>query len=220
MTEQMEAYLDLSVDFGQKLNVDLIIARGISNIENQIRFSQNKIDINKQWHSKMIELVVVVDENRLSISEFSPTSDENVKERVEAAVKFTKRMGVSPFFQGTEEKVSSYPKQEWLVDAIIQDYREKAPDDVNACIDSAIDAGAARVAGSYLFGEKTIYLKSSMGPNGSYTGTFYNLTVRAFQDELDASGQGLACGRIPSETPWRHPPPRRPRRSRAGLGCR
>ena len=37
MTEQMEAYLDLSVDFGQKLNVDLIIARGISNIENQIR---------------------------------------------------------------------------------------------------------------------------------------------------------------------------------------
>lgn len=194
----MKAYIDLSVEFGQKLNVDLIIARGILNEENQIRFSQNKIDINKQWYSNMIELVVVVDENRLSMREFSPTSIENVKERVEASVKFTKRMGASPFFQGTEERVSSYPKQVWIADDNIQDYREKAPDDVNACIDNALDAGAVRVAGSYLFGEKTIYLKSSAGPNGSYTGTYYNLTVRAFQDELDASGQGLACGRIPS----------------------
>ncbi|UCG00707.1 MAG: TldD/PmbA family protein [Candidatus Heimdallarchaeota archaeon] len=197
MSEQMEGYVELSIETGQKLNVDLIIARGISNIENQIRFSQNKIDINKQWDSKKIELVIVVDENRLSISEFSPTSDKNVKERVEATVKFTKKMGVSPFFQGVEEKISKYPKQDWLADTKIQDYREKAPDDVNASIDTAISAGGVRIAGSYLFGDKTIYLKSSAGPSGSYAGTYYNFTVRAFQDELDASGQGLACGRIP-----------------------
>ncbi|MFW9903338.1 MAG: TldD/PmbA family protein [Candidatus Thorarchaeota archaeon] len=197
MSEQIEEYVDLSVEIGQKLNVDLIIARGISNIENQIRFSQNKIDINKQWHSKKVELVVVADENRLSISEFSPTSDEDVKERVEAIVKFTHKMAPTPFFQGVEETISSYPKQEWFADARIQDYREKAPVDVNACIDSAITAGAVRVAGSYLFGEKNFYLKSSAGPSGKYTGTYYNFTVRAFQEELDASGQGLACGRIP-----------------------
>lgn len=197
MSEQIEGYVDLSVEIGQKLSVDLIIARGISNIENQIRFSQNKIDINKQWHSKMIELVIVVDENRLSISEFSPTSNKNVKERVEATVKFTQKMAATPFFQGVEENISRYPKQEWLADTKIQDYREKAPNDVNACIDTAISAGAVRVAGSYLFGEKNICLKSSAGPSGSYTGTYFNFTVRAFQDELDASGQGLACGRIP-----------------------
>ncbi len=198
MTEQMEAFVDLSVEIGQKLDADLIIARGISNIENQIRFSQNKIDINKQWQSDMIELIVVVDDNRLSTSEFSPSSNENVKEQVEASVNFTKKMPASPFFQGTEEKISSYPKQEWLADTKILDYQEKAPNDVNACIDAALAAGAVRVAGSYLFGEKTILLKSSAGPRGSYTGTYYNLTVRAFQEELDASGQGLACGRIPS----------------------
>jgi PmbA protein len=197
MSEQIEEYVDLSVEIGQKLNVDLIIARGISNIENQIRFSQNKIDINKQWHSKKVELVVVVDENRLSINEFSPTSNENVKERIEATVKFTHKMDATPFFQGVEEGISSYPKQEWFADAKIQDYRDKAPNDVNACIDSAISAGAVRVAGSYLFGERNLYLKSSAGPSGRYTGTYYNLTVRAFQEELDASGQGLACGRIP-----------------------
>lgn len=195
----MEAYVDLSVEIGQKLDVDLIIARGISNIENQIRFSQNKIDINKQWHSKMIELIVVVDDNRLSTNEFSPSSNENVKEQVEASVKFTKKMGASPFFQGTEEKISSYPKQEGLADTKILDYQEKAPNDINACIDAAFTAGAVRVAGSYLFGEKTIFLNSSAGPRGSYTETYYNLTVRAFQEELDASGQGLACGRIPSD---------------------
>jgi PmbA protein len=112
-------------------------------------------------------------------------------------VKFTRKMDATPFFQGVEEGISSYPKQEWFADAKIQDYRDKAPNDVNACIDSAISAGAVRVAGSYLFGERNLYLKSSAGPNGRYTGTYYNLTVRAFQEELDASGQGLACGRIP-----------------------
>ncbi len=194
----MEAYVDLSVEIGQKLDIDLIIARGISNIENQIRFSQNKIDINKQWHSNVIELVLVVDDNRVSTTEFSPTSNENVKENVEESIKFTKKMAASPFFQGTEEKISSYPKQEWLADTKILDYREKAPNDVNACIDAALAAGAIRVAGSYLFGQKTVSLKSSAGPRGSYTGTYYNLTIRAIQKELDASGQGLACGRIPS----------------------
>lgn len=197
MSEQIEGYVDLSVETGQKLNVDLIIARGISNIENQVRFSQNKIDINKQWNSKMVELVVVVDENRLSISEFSPTSNESVKENVEATVKFTQNMAANPFFQGVEETSSSYPEPAWLADTKIRDYHEKAPQDVNACIDAAISAGAVRVAGSYLFGEKKIYLKSSAGPSGSYTGTFYNFTVRAFQDELDASGQGFTCGRMP-----------------------
>ncbi|MHA2224655.1 MAG: TldD/PmbA family protein [Candidatus Hodarchaeales archaeon] len=197
MSEQMEAFADLSVEIGQKLNVDLIIARAISNIENQIRFSQNKIDINKQWHSKMIELIVVVDDNRLSTSQFTPTSNKDVKDQVETAVKFTHKMAASPFFQGIEEKISNYPNQEWLADADIHDYRDKAPNDVNDCIDTAISAGAVRVSGSYLFGDKTLYLKSSEGPSGSYSETYYNFTVRAFQDDLDASGQGLACGRIP-----------------------
>ena len=193
----IEDYVDSTIEIGQKLDVDLIIARGISNIENQIRFSQNKIDINKQWHSKMVELVVVVDENRLSVTEFSPTSNKSVKEHVEATVKFARKMAANPFYQGVEDTISSYPEQDWLADTRIRDYREKAPEDVNACIDAAISAGAVRVAGSYLFAKKNIYLKSSAGPSGSYTGTYYNFTVRAFQDELDASGQGLACGRIP-----------------------
>ncbi|MFX0013331.1 MAG: TldD/PmbA family protein [Promethearchaeota archaeon] len=198
MSEQIKSYVDFSVEIGQKCNVDLIIARGVSNIENQIRFSQNKIDINKQWYSNIIELAVVVDENRVSTSEFSPTSNENVKDQVEATVKFTKKMAASPFFQGVEKTISNYPKQDWLTDPKIKDYREKAPNDINTCINAAIEAGAVRVAGSYLFGEKRVYLKSSAGPNGSYTGTYYNLTLRAFQEDLDASGQGLASGRIPS----------------------
>ncbi len=90
MSEQIEAYVDLAVETGQKLSTDLIIARGISNVENQIRFSQNKIDINKQWYSNIVELVVVVDENRIATSEFSPTTSSGVKKQIEAMVKFAK----------------------------------------------------------------------------------------------------------------------------------
>lgn len=194
MSEQIEEYVDLAVETGQKLSIDLIIARGISNVENQIRFSQNKIDINKQWYSNIVELVVVVDENRLATSEFSPINSSGVKKQVEATVKFAKKMAVSPFYQGVEQKTSIYPEQ---ADSKIIDYQEKAPDDVNACIDAALTTGAKRVAGSYFFGEKTTYLRSSAGPSGGYNGTYFNLTVRAFQEELDASGQGLICGEDP-----------------------
>ena len=39
MTEKINAYVELAVDYGQKLNVDLILACGTESIDNQIRFS-------------------------------------------------------------------------------------------------------------------------------------------------------------------------------------
>jgi predicted Zn-dependent protease len=198
MTEKINAYVELAVDYGQKLNVDLILACGTESIDNQIRFSQNKIDINKQWHTNLLELFIVVEDNKVAISGISPTSNDQVRERITALVKFAKKGFPSPFFQGIEEKISTYRIPEGLNDPNITDYREKAPDSIIACINAANTSGATRVAGSFLIEEENLYLKSSTGPSGSYSGTKYNFTIRAFQEELDASGQGSNCGRLPS----------------------
>ncbi len=197
MTEQMKAYTDLAIDFGQD-HVDLIIGRGIERINNQIRFSQNKIDINKQWQTSILELYVVVENNQQAVVDFSPTSNKNIRKQIKSLVKFAQKMSPSPLFQGVEEKTTAYSQLPGTFDAKIEDFREKAPRFVNTSIDAAIAAGAKRTAGSFLFGQEDIYLHSSAGPHGNYSRTFYNLTIRGFQAELDASGQGLACGQNPS----------------------
>ncbi|MFX0172523.1 MAG: hypothetical protein ACFE9L_11435 [Candidatus Hodarchaeota archaeon] len=74
----------------------------------------------------------------------------------------------SPFFQGIEDKIQTYSPMINFFDPHIQKFRDKAPDYVNVSINSALGAGAKRVAGYFLFGEKSVYLKSSMGPVGNY----------------------------------------------------
>ncbi|MHA1994617.1 MAG: metallopeptidase TldD-related protein [Candidatus Hodarchaeales archaeon] len=200
MDDTLKSFVDSAVSTGQKQNVDLILGLGSQSVNNQIRFSQNKIDINKQWQSDLIDLIVVVEGNQVSIGSFSPRDETYVKERVNAQIKFAQKMTPSPFFMGVESVQHSIDQSAFRehFDPRIVEYREKAPQVINTCIDEAINTGATRVAGSFLFGENSYYLSSSAGPSGSYQNTFYNLTVRAFQDELDASGQGLACGRIPN----------------------
>ncbi|MFW9854404.1 MAG: TldD/PmbA family protein [Candidatus Thorarchaeota archaeon] len=199
MSESLQSFVDYSQELGQGMDIDALIVRGIAETKNQIRFSQNKIDINKQWSSKTLHVLMVVDGDRVTIGEFTPSSKDMVKNQLISMAKFAKHMPFSPFFKGitdTSEMYSPIPQQK---DPRIDEYRDKAPEDVNNCIDRALEAGAKRVAGSYFFGKKTLSFASSAGPRGTYNDTFFNMTIRAFQEELDASGQGLACGCIPSK---------------------
>lgn len=199
MSESLHSYVEKAVEFGEKLGLDVVIVRGLEKIHNQIRFSQNNIDINKQWHTNVLEVFLVVDKNFVATGEFSPSNEAYIKNQIKSLAEFARKMSPSPFFQGVEENtVPSYPVIIGGYDSTIDQYREKAPEHIIACINAACEAGATRVAGSYLFGETYSILKSSLGPYGQDETTFFNLTVRAFQDELDASGQGLSCGRIPS----------------------
>ncbi len=198
MNDDIKSLLDYAISVGQQNNVDFILGLGSQSVNNQIRFSQNKIDINKQWQSDRIELMVVVEGNQVAIGSFSPRDEEYIKDRVEAQIKFAHNMTPSPFFQGLETIRHDVSPLTGHYDSKIDEYKEKAPQMINTCIDKAVNSGAKRVAGSFLFGKNSYYLSSSAGPSGSFKNTFYNLTVRAFQDELDASGQGLACGRIPN----------------------
>lgn len=47
--------------------------------------------------------------------------------------------------------------------------------------------------------ESHFYFRSSQGPEGSGKETAFDLNIRAFQNELDYSGQGLICGTIPTK---------------------
>ncbi|MFX0065467.1 MAG: TldD/PmbA family protein [Candidatus Hermodarchaeota archaeon] len=193
--ESIKDYLEETINYAVKQKVDVIIGKGIENVENQIRFSQKKIDINKQWQSARIEFMLVVNNNYMVTGEFSPTSKEMVKLEIDQAIEFANKVDPSFLFQGVEDKIQPFPTIENAYDKKIDEFTVESPELVNTAIDAAIDSGAKRVAGSLLFGKRLETLMSSAGPKGDFASTYYNLTIRAFQETLDSSGQGLICGR-------------------------
>jgi len=69
-TDKLNHYLENAVDHALKAGAELIIGKGVNKVENQIRFSESKIDINKAWSNKKIEFMLVVDGNQLVTGEF------------------------------------------------------------------------------------------------------------------------------------------------------
>ncbi|MFW9995116.1 MAG: TldD/PmbA family protein [Candidatus Odinarchaeota archaeon] len=192
--ETVQSYLEKAVDRAIQAGADMIIGKGINSIEHQIRFSKNKIDINKTWMSRKIEFILVVGGNQMLTGEFSPSSEGSVKTEIDRAIKFAHKVDPSSQYAGVEDKIQPFPTLDKTFDEKIDDFVAESTELVNMTIEKAGDAGAKRVAGSLLFGKKEEAFISSAGPKGEFKSSYYNLTVRAFQEGLDASGQGLACG--------------------------
>ncbi len=196
--DELKSYVDIAIDYS-KDKVEGVIARGFMSSGSQIRFSQNAIDIGKRWDQVRLELFMIIEGTQTGYSERSVTSEKDAKQAVKDTIAFSKKLPESMFFAGVEEDTHSYRDLKGAYDNKIDDFTEMAPGFVNAAIDSAVSEGAKRVAGALKFSKELSFFKSSYGPQGSSKKTEYDLNVRAFQDELDYSGQGLECGTKPTQ---------------------
>jgi PmbA protein len=195
--DELKGLVDQAVDYG-KSKCDAIIARAVSNRDSQIRFSQNSIDISKRWNSLQLELFVVVKGKKTGSTDRPVSTKKDVKKAVDDVITYTEILPDSMFFAGIENKTSPYPEVKELYDNKIDEFSEKSPSVINSVIDHAVQEGAKRVAGALMLRSQHFFFRSSQGPEGSGKSTAFDLNVRAFQDELDYSGQGLACGTIPT----------------------
>ncbi|MDH4213859.1 MAG: hypothetical protein OEV85_08055, partial [Candidatus Thorarchaeota archaeon] len=196
--DKLKGLIEQAIDYGEK-KCDAIIARGVSNKDSQIRFSQNSIDISKRWNSLQLQLFVVVKGQKTGSTDRPVSTMSDVKKAIDDVITYTEILPDSMFFAGIEDKMSSYPKIKGQYDDNIEEFSEKAPGVINSVIDHAVEEGAMRVAGALMLRNEHVFFKSSQGPKGSEKNTAFDLNVRAFQDELDYSGQGLVCGAIPSK---------------------
>ncbi|MFW9919190.1 MAG: metallopeptidase TldD-related protein [Candidatus Thorarchaeota archaeon] len=195
--EDLKTYVDVAVDHC-KDKVEGVIARGIMSSGSQIRFSQNAIDIGKRWDELKLELFVIIQGAQVGYTERSVTSEDEARKAVEDTITFSKRLPESMFFAGLENETHSYRDLKGAYDSKIDDFTVIAPGFVNSAIDAAVSEGAKRVAGALRFSKEHSFFKSSYGPEGATKMTTFDMNVRAFQEELDHSGQGLECGTIPT----------------------
>ncbi|TFG30552.1 TldD/PmbA family protein [Candidatus Thorarchaeota archaeon] len=197
--DKVKAVVDEAVDYGKK-KTDAIIARAVMIKDSQIRFSQSSIDISKRWDSLQLEMFVLVKGKKTGSIVRSIASHNEIKQAVDDVVSFSGILPDSMFFAGIEENVHKYPKIQDRYDEKNDSFAEQAPEIINSVIDQAVNEGAKRAAGALMIREQHFCFSSSLGPEGFGRYSAFDLNIRAFQNELDYSGQGLICGTMPSKS--------------------
>jgi PmbA protein len=197
--DNLKNIVDYAIKYGSS-KTDAIIARAVQTKNSQIRFSQSSIDISKRWEELQLELFVVVKGEKTGTTEQAISSEDDIESVIDGVIAFTEILPDSMFFAGLENNVQPYSGLQDNYDSKIDSFVEKAPEIVNSVIDQALQEGAKRVAGAMMITKSDSFFRSSLGPEGNTKGTTFDLNVRALQDQLDYSGQGLACGTIPSES--------------------
>ncbi|MHA1556120.1 MAG: hypothetical protein ACTSPM_04215 [Candidatus Heimdallarchaeota archaeon] len=146
-----ENYPEKVIKLAQKEGATEVIAKLTQNPSYQIRFSNSNIDISKKWDANVLEVFLAVGRKITQVDIQDPT-EAKIEKTIPRAVSFAKKMPDSDLYAGMQQKVHSYKKIDGLYDKQIHNLFEKAPEMVNIAIDSAIEAGAKRVAGVLYFG--------------------------------------------------------------------
>ncbi len=173
---------------------DSWVIKGIIKSENQIRFSENNIDINKNWDD--IKLVLFLSKKRrtteISISNLSPNVIENTINYCEKLLNVAK---INRYYKRLPEGTLKYDMsiQGKIFDDKVANLGEKAIGLVERATDVSITQGAKRVAGSFFFGDTNFFLETSTGIEQNFKRTHLNFRIRAFAEDMYATGESLSC---------------------------
>ncbi|MBU7016976.1 MAG: TldD/PmbA family protein [Theionarchaea archaeon] len=162
-----------------------VIAKGIHSENQQLRFSNNEIDIAKTWHENLVQIFLVFKKRIVSteIRDF-----DNLDESIEELVRLAKISRENPEYGGIAEGPFAYSDRRG--DPDLKNLTEVS-DFVIAAINKALE-NAATTAGVLLLTREDIALSSSGGSEAQDERTFIELSIRAFSQK-EASGHSVTC---------------------------
>ncbi|MFW9928151.1 MAG: TldD/PmbA family protein [Candidatus Thorarchaeota archaeon] len=177
--------------------VDDLIIYERSGTDYQIKFSESEIDTSKTWDSHSIDVFVAKDNKTTSVS-LNPDNKRSFTNILNAMLKILNKLSPNPLYKGINSKTFTYNPLDGVLDKKIDNFAEESSEIVNQSIDRCITSGAKRAAGIFFFGKETNSLKSSGGPEASFTHTYWEFNIRGLQDDTDTTGFGQNAGAIPS----------------------
>ncbi|MFW9936018.1 MAG: TldD/PmbA family protein [Candidatus Thorarchaeota archaeon] len=168
--------------------------KGIIKKENQIRFSESQIDINKNWDEIKLELFLSQKRRTIEIAlnDLRPFTIEKTLNNCKKLLSVAKlninykRLPKGPFTYNNGIKSKIYDKS-------VEELGEKAIDLVEKATETSIKEGAKRVAGSFFYGSNLFYIENSIGLRDSYKRTRLNFRIRAFAEDMYSTGEALSC---------------------------
>jgi predicted Zn-dependent protease len=170
------------------------VIKGLIKNQNQIRFSNNQIDINKRWDEIKLDLFLSRKRRTLEIV-INDLSSINIEKTLTHCDKLLDVLKININYKHLPEGPFTYnPKiQANIYDPKVENLDEKAVDIVKEATDSALIQGASRVAGTFFYGMDHIYLESSKDLKGDYKKTNLNFRIRAFADDIYSTGEAVSC---------------------------
>jgi len=190
MEEKSYQIMDLIKKKVEKFCTDWSI-KAVLNNENQIRFSESQIDINKNWNEIKIILFLSLRRRTLdiTINDLRPEAIEKALQNCEKLLKISK---ININYKRMPEGPFNY-KPLNIYDTNVVNLDEKAVDLVVEAIEAALNEGASRVAGSFFHGSTQVIQSNSLGLKGSYKKTDLNFRIRAFAEDMYATGEAISC---------------------------
>ena len=190
MEEKSYQLMDFIKTRIEKFSTDWSIKAVLKN-ENQIRFSESQIDINKNWNE--IKIILFLSHRRrtldIVINDLRP-------EAIDKALLNCKKLLNMAKLNINYKKMPEGPfdyKRLNIYDEKVVNLDEIAVDLVSNATEAALNEGANRVAGSFFHGFTQVIQSNSLGLIGSYNKTFLNFRIRAFAKDMYATGEAISC---------------------------
>jgi len=168
------------------------VINGIYTNQNQIRFSEKNIDIHKNWDATRINIFlskkrrtseITIDDLRIKSIDQTLKYCENLLNSSKRNTNF-KHLPKGPFKYDSSIQNKIYDENVVKLEEHAIDYVEKS-------IEACIRQGAVRAAGSFFYGYLHNFLETSEGIEGNYKRSNLNFRIRAFAEDMYATGEAL-----------------------------
>ena len=161
--------------------------------ENQIRFSESQIDIDKNWSELRFNLFLARNRRTIEIS-LNDLRKKAIEDTLSHCDKLLNSAKKNRFFKRLPKGPFEYSNEirRKIFDENVLELEETSIDLVNKATKRALKEGASRVAGSFFFGGSETLLETSEGIEDGYQSTHLNFRIRAFAEDMYATGEALS----------------------------
>lgn len=180
------------VSEGLRLGADEVAAIATQSTSRQVRFANNEITVTKTWDETGADILLKRDKRVLTAST-TDMSKEGIKKALRDLTHMVKVMKPHKNYAPLPEGPFTYLSVPDLYDERIPKLAEENIDHAEAAINSALESGALRVAGTLLTIDSESSLTTSRDVEGNLKKTAINLVVRCLANG-ESSGMAITCG--------------------------
>jgi PmbA protein len=177
---------------GLKLGADEVAALITHNTSRQARFANSEITVTKVWELTTAA-ILFKKKKKITVSTLTDISPDSLKRTLAQLDSSTRVIKPHANYAELPQGPFKYPSIAHTYDAKLVRLGERCVDYAERAIHAALEAGAARVAGTFGSDHTQTWLVTSRDVQTSFERTVAALEVRALADK-EASGMSLTCG--------------------------
>ena len=180
------------VNSGLRLGADEVAAIAFRSTSRQVRFANNEVAVTKTWDEIRAGMLLKKD-RRVLIASISELSKEGIQKALKDLISMVNLMAPHENYAPLPQGPFKYPNIQGLYDGRISKLQDKNVDYVESAINSALDSGGKRVAGTLRTADYESFLTTSNNVEATREKTTIKMVVRCLSNG-ESSGMGITCG--------------------------